>query len=281
MLLLLRLLLAPTLVALASVAAARFGARVGGLLASLPVVAGPILLLFALEQGTAFAEHASSQTILGVVPLSVYSVVYARLSERSPRRAWVLVCLLSGVAAYLLVAWVLSRETPSLGVNLVAALLTLALSHRLIPRERTVTPTVPVEVPSGPRLLIVRMAAAAILVFTVTTTARLLASGKSGLLVPFPVASTVLVVGTHLALGARGVARLLAGFLVGLVSFVAFLTVLSVALQRLGIGWGFVAALLASLSLQSVFLLGIWRQRRPDGRSAQVRPHTACPHGPR
>jgi hypothetical protein len=267
MLLLLRLLLAPTLVALASVAVARFGARVGGLLASLPVVGGPILLLFALEQGTAFAEQASSQTILGVVPLCVYSVLYARLSGLSPQRRWILVCLLSSVVGYLAVAWLLGQLSSSLGMNLVAALTCLAFGYRLIPRQTAPPSSTPVGGPSGLATLVMRMGAAAILVFALTTTARLLGPDKSGLLVPFPVASTVLVVGTHLTLGPEGVSRLLAGFLVGLVGFVAFLAVLSVGLSHLGIAWGFSAALLASLSLQSIFLIQVWQQRRPGGRS--------------
>jgi hypothetical protein len=50
-----KLLLAPSFVVGASLTARRFGARVGGLIAGLPVVAGPILLAYALAHGSAFA----------------------------------------------------------------------------------------------------------------------------------------------------------------------------------------------------------------------------------
>src|SRR4051794_26627505 len=52
-----RTLLAPCFVVLVSLAARHFGARIGGLLAGLPVIAGPILLVLALQHGTAFASR--------------------------------------------------------------------------------------------------------------------------------------------------------------------------------------------------------------------------------
>ena len=47
-----KVLLAPGFVVVASLAARRYGPRIGGLIAGLPVVAGPILLIYALEHGT-------------------------------------------------------------------------------------------------------------------------------------------------------------------------------------------------------------------------------------
>src|ERR1700719_3836701 len=53
-----KLLLAPSFVVGASLAARRFGPRVGGLIGGLPVVAGPILLAYALAHGRSFAAGA-------------------------------------------------------------------------------------------------------------------------------------------------------------------------------------------------------------------------------
>ena len=73
----------------ASLAARRYGARIGGLVGGLPVVAGPILLVFALSHGRAFAADAAAGTLLGIVSLLAFIVVYARMAaERDGRRAW-------------------------------------------------------------------------------------------------------------------------------------------------------------------------------------------------
>ncbi len=58
-LLALKLLLSPALVGAASAAGRRFAPRVAGLAAALPIVAGPVLLFYALEQGTAFGAAAA------------------------------------------------------------------------------------------------------------------------------------------------------------------------------------------------------------------------------
>src|ERR1700736_1315686 len=77
-----KVLLAPSFVVGASLAARRFGPRVGGLVAGLPVVAGPILLVYALTHGSRFAAGASSGTLLGLVSLIAFVVVYGRLAGR-------------------------------------------------------------------------------------------------------------------------------------------------------------------------------------------------------
>ena len=77
-----KLLLAPNFVVGASLAARRFGPRIGGLVAGLPLVAGPILLVYALAHGRAFAAGAAAGTLLGLVSLTAFVVVYARLAGR-------------------------------------------------------------------------------------------------------------------------------------------------------------------------------------------------------
>ena len=49
--------------------AGRLGHRAGGLVGGLPVVAGPILLIYAVEQGETFAEEAAAGAVLGIVSL--------------------------------------------------------------------------------------------------------------------------------------------------------------------------------------------------------------------
>src|SRR5436305_13374342 len=55
-LLLLKLVLAPSLVGATSLAGRRYGMRLAGVLGGLPVVVGPILLALALDHGRTFAS---------------------------------------------------------------------------------------------------------------------------------------------------------------------------------------------------------------------------------
>lgn len=82
MLLLLKLLLVPGLVAAVTLAVRRWGPAVGGWLAGLPVVAGPVLVFYAIEQGTSFATQAAHATLAGLMATVAFCVVYARSSVR-------------------------------------------------------------------------------------------------------------------------------------------------------------------------------------------------------
>lgn len=71
-----RLLLAPCFVVLVSLVARRFGVRVGGIVAGLPVIAGPVLLVLALQHGSSFAGRAAVGVLLGMVGLAAFVLAY-------------------------------------------------------------------------------------------------------------------------------------------------------------------------------------------------------------
>ncbi len=224
-LLLVKLLLSPALVGSAWMAGRRWGPRVAGLLVALPIVAGPILFFYAVEQGPGFAASAARSTLLGLVPLTCFCLVHAvmaRAAIRLPRR---LAAPLS-----LVVGW--------------CAFLALAASLR------------PLHLLDHPALeLALRMGAAALLVTALTGLAAPLGATWSGLLTPFPVASSVVVIGAHLADGPGSLPETLRGFLLGLFGFVAFLTVLAYGLAPLGVVGAFEIGIGASLAVSSGPLL--------------------------
>ena len=78
-------LLAPTFVVGASMTARRFGSWIGGVVGGLPVVAGPILLVYALIHGRIFAQHAAAGTLLGLLSLTAFVIIYGRLASRATR----------------------------------------------------------------------------------------------------------------------------------------------------------------------------------------------------
>ncbi len=67
----LQLLVAPALVAAATLAARRWSPRVGGVVSAFPAIVGPVLLIGADAHGTAFAARAATGTLLGLVALAV------------------------------------------------------------------------------------------------------------------------------------------------------------------------------------------------------------------
>ena len=80
----LKLLLAPSFVVAASLVSRRFGVRVGGVFGGLPAIAGPILLVLAIDEGTDFAAGAATGVVLGVVAVVAFVVAYVVVALASP-----------------------------------------------------------------------------------------------------------------------------------------------------------------------------------------------------
>src|SRR5258707_2792895 len=83
MMLLLKLTLAPLLVAAATLVAGKWGPRVGGFLMGLPLTTGPIFLLLAIDQGPHFATGSAVGILFGLVGLAAFAVAYAATSSRA------------------------------------------------------------------------------------------------------------------------------------------------------------------------------------------------------
>src|SRR6266700_763106 len=77
-----KLLLAPVLIGLVSLAGRRWGPAVSGWLVSLPLTSAPVILFLAIDQGTAFASSAAQDTLLGVVSMATFGEVYCWFSFR-------------------------------------------------------------------------------------------------------------------------------------------------------------------------------------------------------
>jgi hypothetical protein len=243
--LLVKLLLAPSFVLGASLTARRFGPRVGGLVAGLPVVAGPILLAYALARGPGFAAAAAAGTLLGLVSLIAFSVVYGRLATRL---SWA-PCMLAGWLVFAACTAVFSALSIPDGVALALAGLAIATGLALLPRPGPVTP----QADPLPRWdLPLRAACALALVLTLTAIAGWLGPQLSGLLAPFPIIATVLATFTHGQRGVDEMLRLVRGMVSGFVAFALFFFTLAVTLRSLGTGPAFVLASAVALLIQAI-----------------------------
>jgi hypothetical protein len=242
-LLAIKLLLAPSFVVGASLAARRYGARVGGLIAGLPVVAGPILLVYALAHGHGFAANAAAGTLLGLVSLIAFAVAYARLAGRV---FWG-VAMLAGWLIFALATAAFSALSVSAGTALGIAALGLLLGLAALPRAGSE----PRLHPAPPRWdLSVRAACALVLVLTLTAVAGWLGPQLSGLLAPFPIITTVMATFTHAQRGTDELLRLLRGMISGFGAFALFCFTLAITLNPLGTAAAFTLATAVALLTQ-------------------------------
>ena len=243
-----KLLLAPTFVVGASLVARRYGPRVGGLIAGLPVVAGPILLVYALAHGRAFAASAAAGTLLGLVSLIAFVVVYARLA---PRLFWG-ASLLIGWLAFAAATAIFSALSLPVGVALGLAAVALALGLAWLPRAGAGRP----EHATPPAWdLPVRAACACALVLSLTAVAGWLGPQLSGLLAPFPIIATVLATFTHAQRGTDELLRLLRGLVSGFGAFALFCFTLAVSLRTLDTAAAFALASAVALLTQALVLV--------------------------
>ncbi|GAA2364425.1 hypothetical protein [Dactylosporangium salmoneum] len=255
MTLVLKLLLAPLLVAGSSLAGRRWGAQVSGILVALPIVAGPILLIACLEHGPAFGARAAASALLGLVSLALFVVVFGRVAGRLRWPAALVVAWAACLAADALLA----RVTVPVAPAALLVLLAVWLAARALPR---VSPA-PARAARPPWWdLPARAVATAALVLTVTGAAAAIGPAATGVLAPFPIATSVVAAFALARDGAGGAVRMLRGVLGGLVGFAVFCLLVAVLVEPLGVGAAFGLALAVSLAVQAGTLL-VARYRRP------------------
>lgn len=245
-LLLLKVLLAPALVVATTLAGRRWGSAVAAVLVTLPIVAGPILVVLYLEQGAAFAARAASTSLLGIVALGVFGLVFAAAGRR---HTWAVTLGLSWLAV-LAVDLALFRVRLPVVVGLVLAVAAVQAAAAVLRRRNTT------DAPAaGPRPwwdLPARAAATAALVLALTGAASLLGPALAGILTPFPIAVSVVCAFVLAADGAAAATVLLEGILRGLTGFAVFCFAVAVLLPRLPPGAAFTVATMAAVAVPLV-----------------------------
>ncbi|MGA8745000.1 MAG: hypothetical protein WB507_03950 [Solirubrobacterales bacterium] len=244
MILLSKLLLAPSCVVAVSLAGRRWGTAIAGILGGLPVVAGPILLVLALVHGPTFGAIAAAGTLLGLCALATFVVIYGRVSESLGPAASVL----CGWGGFLATVALLDQIRPPEAVALAMAGASFAAGLALLPvpgGEPAQTGTLPWwDLPA-------RGLAAMALVLILTAASGSLGPNLSGLLAPFPIITGVLAVFTHAHGGSAQVRILLRNFLIGFYGFASFCFILAIGLLPLGTGPAFIVAIAVAVGVQT------------------------------
>jgi hypothetical protein len=244
-----KLTLVPALIAVISLIGQRFGHAIAGLLAGLPVVAGPIFLFMTLEQGEAFGVGVAIGTLVGLVPYVAFAVSYAWACQRL---SWPVSLAISWLA-YLAAAVLLSLMKFPLVVAAGLGLLLPLGAHYLFPEVTGIEHRRPLPKSEIP----LRMLAGAVLLVAITEAARYLGPQLAGLLTPFPILSSVLTVFSHRLNGPAATIAVLRGLMLGLFGFVVFFSVEAALLAHHGVVRTTALAALGAMAMQGLVYLAV------------------------
>jgi hypothetical protein len=259
LLLTLKFVLAPILVAGGSASQRRWGQAVGGRVMGLPLTSLPLLFLLVLAQGPGFAATAAGATLAGVAAQAVLTWTYARVAARHKPLA----TTAAAVAAFAVTAAALAVLAPGPIVAAVLATIGLAALLRYWPRPGAASRTeqCPGRVPparaeegaeerrstTGLRMLL-----AGVFSLVVSEVARPLGPDLAGLITALPVLSLVMFVFTHHDDGADAVEAFSHGVQRGGFSVITALLVLTLALPTGHVVLAFASAIVASVLAQVV-----------------------------
>src|SRR3954470_21005508 len=235
---------AACLVAASTAAARRWGHGIGGVVSAFPVIVGPALLLAALRQDAAFAASMATATLLGIVALSGFVLVYGRSAQRC---GWPLSLGLGWAAAAVLGMLAGGIGGGLLG-GLVAAVVSPTLAHAALPRGRQLA--VPAVFPSWE--MPARSAVTVLLVVGLTVAGERFGPNVAGVLAALPALASVLAVFTHARHGRDALVAMLRGMLGGLGAFVIFCALIAALVEPAGVVTAFGLATAAAVLVQLV-----------------------------
>lgn len=259
--LLLKLALVATTVLLSSLAARRFGHGVGGTIAGMPMIAGPIIGFVLWQETPERTREIALATLVCLPAAMVHMTSFAWAGTRSP---WP-VALLAANVAFFAAGMALSHAQFALPLVLALALAAPTLAVLSLPRLRV--PPVGVAIPRIE--LACRVGAAVLMAWGLVRGAGVLPPAWSGLLLALPIAGNVLPCFTLPRYGAAATVALVAGFAQGVYGFVAFFIALYAGLAWLPPATAYAGAWAAAgLAAFCVYRLQLRARQRQSARLA-------------
>lgn len=238
----LKLLLVPFFLAIVSHVSRRWGPGVGGWLAGMPLVTGPILFILALENDAVFTSQVAESSLAAVASAIVFAAVYSHLCLRN---GW-LVTAAGAVGAWLLASAGLTALPGGMLPAAGAAAAALAAGPWLFP----VPPAFGALRAERRYDLPLRMAVAVSLVLFTTGIADRIGSEWTGLIAMFPVLSIILAVSSHHGQGPGFAVTMLRALAKGLYAITAYCVVIALFLPEWGVAFTYLAAVAAALVAQ-------------------------------
>lgn len=238
----LKLFLVPFFLAIVSHASRRWGPGVGGWLAGMPLVTGPILFILALENDAVFTAHAAAASLSAVVSAIVFGAVYSHLCLRN---GWP-VAAAGAIGAWLAASAGLAELPGTVLPALVLAVVSLVVAPRLFPSP----PAFGAMRAERRYDLPLRMVVAVALVLFTTGIADKVGSGWTGLIAMFPLLSTILAVFSHAGQGPGFAVTMLRALAKGLYALTAYCVVIALFLPDWGVALTYLAAVAAAMVTQ-------------------------------
>jgi hypothetical protein len=245
-LLALKLVLVPVLVLGASVTERRWGPRAAALLTSLPVISGPLLFFFAIEQGHAFAANAAETVLVTAIAVAAAAMAYAWLSVSLP---WWASLGGSGVSFGVIIG-LLELVEWSVWSGLVVVVVSVTLARAVLPARSRPTFVRPRPVWD----LGSRVACAVVLILCGTALASRLGPRVSGVLAALPIALFIVVASIHSQQGRTAALAFIGSFIPGMGSSVAFSATIAFAIRSLGTLFAFTLPMGLAVAVQLTVL---------------------------
>ena len=253
---LLKLVVTPVLIGMITLAERRWGSGVAGWMAGLPLTSGPISVFLNIEYGNRFAAAAAVGTLLGLVALGAFCLVYAGAAfacRRWTGPGWAASAALA-LTAFLAVTCVL-RHVHGGPVATVLAVTAWLAGVGAGLRQMSVDPFAqPSLLPPRGWEVPARMIVATLFVLVLTGAASTMGPQESGLVSPLQIFAGVLADFTHHTQGVSATVLLLRGVVLGSFAFAGFFLTIALLLSRVGGTLAYPAAVGCALSINAALL---------------------------
>ena len=236
----------------ATITAERAGPLVGGLVATLPISAGPVYIFLALDHDA----HFIAQSALGSLVTNAYNVMFAVAYALLAQKRSLVVSFGAAITVWLALVWmgaaVRWTNVSAVAFNVVvigsSLWLSASLRHAPMPRVRTRWYD-----------LALRATMVALLVGVVVTLSFRIGATASGNLAVFPIVLSSIMIILHHRVGGPATAAVMANAVVGLGGFAIAVLVLNLTAETLGSPLALALALLVSLGCN--LMIYVVRQR--------------------
>lgn len=242
----LKLILAPIIIGVASLAGRKWGPSVSGWIVGLPLTSGPVAFFVALSHERAFAFETVRGVLSGGFSLIAYCLTYAWLAKRFHWAISFSISMIVFAAMTLLLQNMIISFIPLffciLGVILVGVW--------LMPKYEAVEST---EI-AGKWDIPTRILLGTSFILLVTAIAPYIGARLTGLLTTIPLYVSILTVFAHRHQGSAGAINVLRGLVYGLFAFASFYLVLGLLIKDYSLTLSFSTAALAALLTQGITL---------------------------
>jgi hypothetical protein len=211
----------------ATITAERAGPLIGGLVATLPISAGPVYIFLAIDHDAHFIAQGALGSLVTNAPNTAFALIYVLLAQTRSLAA----SLAAAFTAWVALSWLAGQVawTLPLAIALNAAVIAFCL-WQSAPMRHVRAPPVKARWSD----LALRAAMVALLVGTVVTLSFRIGPQASGNLAVFPIVLASLMLILHNRIGGKATAAVIANAVIGLGGLGIALVVLALTADRLG-----------------------------------------------